>query len=60
MISPSGARCACPCRDALQCIRSRYGRPYDDDPDFDLDEEGCQCGCHDEFRCEEMDEEGCL
>lgn len=60
MISPSGQRCACPCRNAFDCWRRRYPRsPDDDDDSGSIRMEGgpCECGCHEEFRCDDPEED---
>lgn len=60
MISLPGARCACTCRDAYDCWVRRYPRDVDDDGEGrSVRDQGgpCDCPCHDEFRCEDPEED---
>lgn len=44
--------CACPCRDALDCMQRRHGIDMKiilgDDLTEDEETERCECPCHDE------------
>jgi hypothetical protein len=46
-------KCACWNQDCYDCWRARYGKVGD----VDIDGGPCECACHDEFYCDETDNE---